>query len=806
MSVESYAAFEEHLTLSSLLRTFDAMDVRVFLKDLEGRYVFMNRRCRHDFRVADGFDYRGTTDDDYFDATTCRQWKREECEFLTGSLFRQVLGTECERWRDGRETWTRLTRIRHLGVNGQTVGVLGICEQISEEVLTRESRNLAIEGSTAGFWHVDPTRRSVWISSRVQLLFELTPSVDTGLPDGSIIASPLTRPTVSRAFKNMLRSILADSRKDLIRSFRELRQGRRAIMNSLIKIRTSTGTRKWLRIIGRLIESRQGTQVAGAILDETKLQQERWLRDSILDAIPQMVFVKGRDLCFRYANAATHRNLGETSLIGKRDRDVITDEYQVNRFEADDVKAFQTDNLVEISEERLQFRDGSTHYLATTKRRFTDHFAQEPLIVGISTDISTLNRRISRFPEVMRAVQGMASTRNEESALHEFVTRILDAGYASCLLFVYSTTPDGDRFIPQIRYSKPTQLWSYIESFQLDPSDDPSRPTDLYREAQRGAVCSWQFADSEIPLPNAIKKCFAGSSRLVMIPMLHEEFSAIALLGVDSRTPEHDEIERQFLESLAAVASNTVVRHRRHNRLLEGQVHQLAQAKYFLFKEAAVEAVHQLNQSFTVFAAELREARSKRQIRNCPEAVDFLIRAQSRLNEWNQKINGGLDGFRIEEEPQLMRVSEVLERVESDFKEHAALRSCHVVLGGDLDLQAKFIERALWESLLILLHNAVDAGARQVTLKVVRSVEAVMVSRSYIDVLIIDDGEGIPIEDRDRVKQLGWTSKGRNTGHGLGLWLAHTWITYSHGTLTLTSCGQAAGEDETVWRIRFEEP
>ncbi|MET3709999.1 two-component system sensor histidine kinase RegB [Sphingomonas trueperi] len=109
-------------------------------------------------------------------------------------------------------------------------------------------------------------------------------------------------------------------------------------------------------------------------------------------------------------------------------------------------------------------------------------------------------------------------------------------------------------------------------------------------------------------------------------------------------------------------------------------------------------------------------------------------------------------------------------------------------LGSDLPIVA---DRALGQSIVNLLDNAVEAGATRIRLSVGQDDDALVLS-------VRDDGRGFPEEILPRIGDPYNSSKGRQ-GAGLGLFLTHNVLRTLGGTLTARNC--EAGGAEVLLRV-----
>lgn len=109
-------------------------------------------------------------------------------------------------------------------------------------------------------------------------------------------------------------------------------------------------------------------------------------------------------------------------------------------------------------------------------------------------------------------------------------------------------------------------------------------------------------------------------------------------------------------------------------------------------------------------------------------------------------------------------------------------------LGSDLPIVA---DRALEQSIVNLLDNAVEAGATRIRLSIAQQDQALVLA-------VRDDGRGFPEAILPRIGDPYNSSKGRQ-GAGLGLFLAHNVLRTLGGTLTARNC--ESGGAEVILRV-----
>ncbi len=121
-----------------------------------------------------------------------------------------------------------------------------------------------------------------------------------------------------------------------------------------------------------------------------RLRQEIAFLNSIIDNIPNMVFLKdAKDLKFVRFNRAGEKLLGysEKDLVGKNDYDFFPKE-EADFFTQKDREVLKSKNIVDITEEPIQTRKKGLRTLHTKKTTLYDLRGKPAYLLGISEDIT----------------------------------------------------------------------------------------------------------------------------------------------------------------------------------------------------------------------------------------------------------------------------------------------------------------------------------------------------------------------------------------------------------------------------------
>jgi PAS domain S-box-containing protein len=128
---------------------------------------------------------------------------------------------------------------------------------------------------------------------------------------------------------------------------------------------------------------------------EEKLQNERIVLRTLIDNLPDAIYVKDAECRKTIANLADVHNMGlksETEVIGKNDFDLFPEEI-AEKFFADDISVLKTRQPVINREEYFIDQDGKKQWLLTSKLPLCDSEDRVIGLVGIGRDIT--DRKIS---------------------------------------------------------------------------------------------------------------------------------------------------------------------------------------------------------------------------------------------------------------------------------------------------------------------------------------------------------------------------------------------------------------------------
>jgi PAS domain S-box-containing protein len=162
------------------------------------------------------------------------------------------------------------------------------------------------------------------------------------------------------------------------------------------------GSIRWIAAGGQMFRDEQdkALRMIGVAQDiterkqaEEKLEQERALLRTLIENLPDFIYVRDRDNRFLLGNAAVAHVMGTTTeaIVGKRDFDFYP-HHLAAEYHADDLRVMQTGEPIINKEEINIDLAGVTRYVLTSKVPLRDKRGDIIGIIGIGRDITERKR------------------------------------------------------------------------------------------------------------------------------------------------------------------------------------------------------------------------------------------------------------------------------------------------------------------------------------------------------------------------------------------------------------------------------
>ncbi len=395
-----------------LLRTvIDNLPNAVYAKDAEGRKLLSNSADFQHMGLQTEAEVLGKTDWEMYPPEVAASFHADDRAVLqTGTpvLDREESSVDAS----GQRVWSLTSKIPLRDESGQITGIVGIGHDITERKLAEESlreseekyRNV-VERASDGIaiiqdsvvQYANPRLADIWGGRSEEV-------IGTRFTD---YIAPEELATVAERYS---RRMAGESAPTIYETVLRNRYGERVYAELNAGSITYQGRPADLVIIRDITERKRA---------EESLARERMLLRTLIDNLPDAVYVKDAETRKVLANPADVRNMGlqaEAEVLGKTDRELFPPEV-ADRFYADDQAVLQTGTPMLDREELLVNTNGQQRWLSTSKLPLRDESGQITGLVGIGHDITERRQMLESAQRYARRLE----------ALHEIDAAILSA-------------------------------------------------------------------------------------------------------------------------------------------------------------------------------------------------------------------------------------------------------------------------------------------------------------------------------------------------------------------------------------------
>lgn len=367
---------EEH-HLHSLM---DHVPDAIYFKDTSSRFTRVNRTQARRMRLADPSEVIGKTDFDFFTPEHAQPAFEDEQEIIrTGKPM--LAKEEKETWPDGRVTWAVSSKMPLLSPAGEIIGTFGITHDITERKRAEEeSRFLAsiVEASSDAISAVNLDGTIVSWNRGAEFMYGYRADEVNGKSISILI--PTERPD------------------EMDQILKELRQGKRVFHLETVRL-AKDGRRIDVSLTCFPITDGKGRVTGSAAIAhditarkraDEELSLERSLLRTLIDTLPDSVFVKDTEGRFVIDNVAHWRLLGareQTDVVGKTVFDYFPPEL-ASRYFADEQEVIASGQPLINREEPSVDHAGNPRWLLTSRVPLRDHSGKIIGLVGVNHDIT----------------------------------------------------------------------------------------------------------------------------------------------------------------------------------------------------------------------------------------------------------------------------------------------------------------------------------------------------------------------------------------------------------------------------------
>jgi PAS domain S-box-containing protein len=371
--------FNSRLMLQTVL---DTIPQRVFWKDRNSIFLGCNKPLARDCGFSDASKLVGKTDYDTVAAPMADRYRADDREVMETN--RPKLNyEELQNKTDGSTGWLRTNKVPLHDKDGRVIGVLGTYEDITElkqaEEVLRESeqRFRSLLDNAPDAVYVQTKERIAYVNlATLRLLRAERREQLLGQPVLDLVA-PEWRKIVKERMQrvNTKDGPLPAIEEEYLR-----------LDKSRVEVEVTAVPAVFHGDRGALVFVRDITERKRAA--ETIVYERQLLR-TLLDLLPDGVYIKDLDSRFLMANETLAKRFGKDSpsqILGLSDKDFFPAEIAAV-FRADEEKVFAGETVSE-KEEIVVFPNGQERRLLTTKVPFRNSQGQIYGMVGIGRDVT----------------------------------------------------------------------------------------------------------------------------------------------------------------------------------------------------------------------------------------------------------------------------------------------------------------------------------------------------------------------------------------------------------------------------------
>ncbi len=371
--------FNSRLMLQTVL---DTIPQRVFWKDRNSFFLGCNKPLARDCGFSDASEMIGKTDYDTVAAPMAERYQADDREVMETN--RPKLNyEEPQNKPSGGMGWLRTNKVPLHDKDGRVIGVLGTYEDVTEikqaEAVLRESdqRFRSLLDNAPDAVYVQTRERIAYVNrATLRLLRAERPEQLLGQPVLDVVAAEWRKVVKERMQRvNTIDGPLPAIEEEYLR----LDKSRVAVEVTAVPA-VFHGDRGALIFVRDITERKRAAET---------IVYERQLLRTLLDLLPDGVYIKDLDSRFLMANETLARRFGKddpAQLLGRSDMDFFPPEIAA-RHRADEEKVFAGGTILE-REEFVVLPNGQERKLLTTKVPFRDSQGQICGLVGIGRDIT----------------------------------------------------------------------------------------------------------------------------------------------------------------------------------------------------------------------------------------------------------------------------------------------------------------------------------------------------------------------------------------------------------------------------------
>jgi two-component system, cell cycle sensor histidine kinase and response regulator CckA len=723
-----------------LQTVLDTIPQRVFWKDLNSVFLGCNKPLAEDCGYSSVSQLIGKTDHETTAAPQADRYRADDREVM--ETDRPKLNfEEPQKKADGSTGWLRTNKVPLHDKNGRVIGVLGTYEDITErkqaEEILRESeqrfRSLLDNAPDAVF--VQTRKRIVYVNrAMLQLLRAERPEQLLGQPVLNVVA-----PEWQKLVAERMQQVNTEDGPVPAIEEEYLRLDKTRVEVEVTAVpAVFHGDRGALVFVRDITERKRSA--------ETILYERELLR-TLLDLLPDSVYIKDLDSRFLMANKTLAKRFGRenpSELLGLSDKNFFPAE-QAAVLRAEEEKVIAGEILNE-KEETFVLPDGQKHTLLVTKVPFRDKQGQICGLVGTGRDIT----------ERKRAAEMIVY---ERQLLRTLLDLLPDGVYIkdlnSCFLMANQTLAQ--------RFGKdnPSRLLGFS-----DKDFFPPEIAAVFRADEEKVFAGQTVSEKEetVVFPNGQERKLLTTK----VPFRNSEGQICGMVGIGRDITERKQLEEQLRQS----------------------------QKMEAFGQLAGGVAHDFNNLLTVILGhiallQLQESLNPEQVAGLTEITRAAERAANLTRQLLTFSRRQLFQPKpIDLNEVVASTSKMLQRL---IGEHIGLET-HFTPGGAPVMADRIMMEQVLINFAVNSRDAMPKGGRLVIQTAAVSIgeaeaQANPKSRpgAFIRLRVTDTGCGIALKEMERLFEPFFTTKEVGKGTGLGLATVFGIVAQHHGWIEVES-------------------
>ena len=401
-----------------LLHTLmENMPDAIYFKDVQSRFIRINRGLARRFGLADPDEAIGKTDFDFFSEEHARQAYLDEQEVIRSG--RPIVAREeKEAWPDGRVTWASTTKMPFRDRDGTIIGTFGISRDIThrkqaeaallevkEAAEAEEQRTrLIVDSAYDAYVAMDAGGRIIDWNRQAEATF--------GWQRQEVLGRPLHEVIIPLGYRdahlNGVRRFLATGEGPLLQRRIEVPALRRDGTEFPAELTITP-----LRLGSDWVFSAFLHDITERKRSEKALRDSEALFHSLVETLPVCLFRKDRHGRIVFANQPFCAELKMTpaAIVGKTDLDLYPPELAV-KYMADDQRVIETGEVFEGVEAHIG-TDGGKSYVSVLKVPLRDERQNIIGMQGIFWDVTARTCAEEALRQAKEAAEGASRAKSE---------------------------------------------------------------------------------------------------------------------------------------------------------------------------------------------------------------------------------------------------------------------------------------------------------------------------------------------------------------------------------------------------------